>query len=53
MKQNDIYETAKLFSAKDVAIYIKNNWILLDVKMDDASCPVVFLMGRVKQEEQP
>jgi hypothetical protein len=53
MEQNDIYETAKLFSAADVEIYLKYGWILLDVKTDDDSFPVIFLMGRVKKEEKP
>ncbi len=53
MKQNDIYETAELFSAADVEIYLKYGWILLDVKTGTDSCPSIFLMGKVKKEEQP
>ena len=52
MKPNDIYETAELFSAADFEIYLKYSWTLLDVKKGDDSCPVIFLMGRVKKEEQ-
>ena len=53
MKPNDICETVKLFSAADVAIYIKYGWILLDVKIDDDSCPVIFIMGKAKKEKKP
>jgi len=53
MKPNDMYETAELFSAADFEIYINYGWILLDVKKGDDSCPVIFVMGRVKKEEQP
>jgi len=51
MKPNDTYETAKLFSAADVEIYLKHGWTLLDVKTNDRSCPVVYLMGKVKKTE--
>ena len=53
MKQNDINETVKLFSAADVEIYLKYGWTLLDVKMDDDSCPVIFIMGKAKKEKKP
>jgi len=52
MNPNDIYETAELFSASDVEIYLKYGWILLDVKTGNDSCPSIFLMGKVKKEEQ-
>ena len=51
MKPNDINETVKLFSAADVEIYLKHGWTLLDVKTNDRSCPVVYLMGKVKKTE--
>ena len=52
MKPNDKYETAELFSAADFEIYIKYGWILLDVKKGDDSCPVIYLVGKVKEEDQ-
>jgi hypothetical protein len=51
MKPNDIYETAELFSVTDFEIYLKYGWTLLEVKRGDDSCPVIFLMGRVKETE--
>jgi hypothetical protein len=60
MKPNyDIYEAAELFSAKDVELYLKYDWVLLDVKdrpfnprdMDDTSCPVIYVVGRVKKDK--
>jgi len=51
MKPNDTYETAELFSAADFEIYLKYGWILLDVKAGDDSCPVIFVVGRVKKTE--
>ncbi len=53
MKQNDIYETAELFSADVVEIYLKYGWILLDVKNGNDDCPSIFVMGKVKKEEKP
>ena len=53
MNQNDIYETAELFSAADVEIYLKYGWTLLDIKKGDDSYPTIFVMGKVKKEEQP
>ena len=53
MKPNDTYETAELFSTADFEIYLKYGWILLDVKAGDDSCPVIFVVGKVKKEEQP
>jgi len=53
MKPNDIYETAESFSVTDFKIYLKYGWILLDVKKGDDSCPTIFVMIRVKKEEQP
>ena len=50
MKPNDTYETAELFSAADFEIYLKYGWILLDVKAGDDSCPTIFVMGKVKEE---
>jgi len=52
MKPNDTYETAKLFSAADFEIYLKYGWTLLDVKTGDDSYPVVYLVGRIKKEEE-
>ena len=51
---NNKYDIAELYIADDVAVYIKHGWILLDVKSrpwrkgDDDSCPVIFVMGKVK-----
>jgi hypothetical protein len=53
MKPNDMYETAELFSAADFKTYLKYGWTLLDVKAGDDSCPVIYLVGKVKEEEQP
>jgi hypothetical protein len=55
---DDIYETAELFSVKDVELYLKHDWILQDVKdrpfnprdMDDTSCPVIYVVGRGKKD---
>lgn len=51
MKPNDTYETAELFSVTDFEIYLKYGWILLNVKRDDDSCPVIYLVGKVKKTE--
>jgi hypothetical protein len=51
MKPNDIYETAELFSVTDFEIYLKYGWTLLEVKRGDDSCPVIFLVGKVKKED--
>ena len=48
MNQNDIYETAELFSAADFEIYLKYGWTLLDVKRGDDSCPTIFVVRKVK-----
>jgi len=53
MKPNDMYETAELFSDDDFKTYLKYGWILLDVKKGDDSCPTIFVVGRIKKEEQP
>jgi len=50
MKPNDIYETAELFSVADFKIYLEHGWILLDVKKGDDSCPTIFVVGHVKEE---
>jgi hypothetical protein len=50
MKPNDTYETAELFSDADFKIYLKYGWILLDVKKGDDSCPVIYVVGKVKKE---
>lgn len=60
MKENyDIHETVELCCGQDVQFYIKSGWVLLEVKdrawnkmdMDDDSCPVIFIMGRVKKDD--
>ena len=50
MKPNDMYETAELFSDDDFKTYLKYGWILLDVKKGDDSCPTIFVVGKVKKE---
>ena len=52
MKPDDMYETAELFTAADFQIYLKHGWILLDIKKGDDSCPVIFLVGKVKKEDK-
>lgn len=52
MKPDDKREIAKLFSGADVEIYLKYGWTLLDVQKGDKSCPTIYLMERVKNEEQ-
>jgi hypothetical protein len=55
---DDISETAELFSAKDFETYLKYGWTLLDVRdrrfdprdMDDTSCPVIYVVGREKKD---
>lgn len=59
MTENDnIYETAHLYNSDDVPLYVKHGWVLLDVKdrpwrkgEDDYSCPVIFVMGKVKGDK--
>lgn len=53
MKPNDMYEIAELFSDADFKIYLEYGWILLDVKKGDDSCPTIYVVGKVKKEEQP
>jgi hypothetical protein len=53
MKQNDIYETAELSSAADFETYLKYGWTLLDIKAGDDSCPVIFVVEKLKEEKQP
>jgi hypothetical protein len=61
MKENEnICETAELFTAQDFETYLKYGWTLLDVKdrpfdkrdMDDTSCPVIYVVGRIKQDKK-
>lgn len=60
MKENDnITEIAELFTAQDFQTYLQYGWTLLDIRdrkfdprdMDNTSCPVIFLMGRVKEDK--
>lgn len=58
-ENNNISETAELFTAQDFETYLKYGWVLLDVKdrpfdkrdMDNTSYPVIYLVGRVKKDK--
>jgi hypothetical protein len=54
---NDNYEIAHLYDSNLVPLYLKHDWVLLEVKdrpwtkgEDDYSCPVIFVMGKVKKD---
>ena len=53
MKPNDLYETVELFSVDDFKTYLNYGWTLLDVKAGDDAYPVIYVVGKVKEEEQP
>jgi hypothetical protein len=55
---NDTYEIAHLFNSDLVSLYLKHDWVLLDVKDrkwtkgdDSDSRPVIFVMGKVKKDK--
>ena len=60
MKENDdINEIAELYTAQDFQTYLRYGWTLLDDidkkfdprDMDNTSCPVIYVVGRVKKDK--
>jgi hypothetical protein len=56
---NDTYEIAHLYDSNLVPLYLKHDWVLLEVKDrswrkgdDSDSCPVIFVMEKMKGDRK-